>query len=49
MEGIRGSEYQHFQLSTSGIPKGEYTLIITVRDLKSNQRVTKERLVMIGD
>jgi GWxTD domain-containing protein len=49
MEGFRGSEYQHFQIATTGMGTGTYTLIITVRDLKSNQRVTRERIVRIGD
>lgn len=48
IEGIRSSEYQNFQLDTSTMPTGAYTIIITVHDLKSDQRVTKERAIHIG-
>lgn len=49
IEGIRAAEYQNFQLDTSTMPPGQYTLIITVKDLKSNQRVTRERAFRVGD
>lgn len=49
MEGIRAAEFQNFRLDTSTMSAGEYTLIITVKDLKSDQRVTRERVFRIGD
>jgi len=49
MEGIRAAEFQNFRLDTSTMSGGEYTLIITVKDLKSDQRVTRERVFRIGD
>ncbi len=48
VEGIRDTEYQHFQIDTSNLRAGEYTLIITVHDLKSDQTVTKQRRFRIG-
>jgi len=48
IEGIRSAEYQNFQIDTSNLAPGTYTLLITVHDLKSDQRVTKDRTFRIG-
>jgi len=48
-EGIRTAETQHFQLGTSTLDKGDYTLVITVRDLKSGKEVAGERAFQITE
>ena len=49
MEGLRSAEYQNFQIDTSTMSPGTYTLLITVTDHKGDQRVTKEQAFSIGD
>ena len=49
MEGFRSAEYQNFQIDTSNLSPGTYTLLITVTDHKGDQRVTKERTFTIGE
>lgn len=49
IEGIRASEHQHFQIDTSNLQPGEYTLTITVRDLKSDQLVSKTRRFFVWE
>ena len=48
IEGLRSSEYQHFTLDTSNLPQGQYTLVVTVRDMKSGASVIKEQPFWIG-
>jgi len=48
IKGLRSSEFQDFTLDSSTMPSGAYTLIITVRDLKSGNSVTKEQPIWIG-
>ena len=48
IEGLRSSEFQHFTLDTSNLPQGEYTLIVTVRDRKSNQSTIRECSFWVG-
>ena len=47
--GIRDAEFQNFRLDTSTMTPGDYTLIVTVRDLKSDERVTKQRKFHVGE
>ncbi len=47
--GIRDMERQHFEINTSNLQSGEYTLIVTVRDMKSGQQVTKTRSFYVGE
>lgn len=47
--GIRDMERQRFVINTANLQSGEYTLIITVNDLKSGEKVVKTRSFFIGD
>ncbi len=49
IEGIRESERQHFQVDTSNLEPGEYTLTIAVRDLKSDKLVSKTRRFFVWE
>jgi len=43
MKGHRSDETEHFRFDTSTLGPGSYTLIITVRDVKGNATISRER------
>lgn len=49
IEGFRAAEFQRFRIDTDTLEPGRYTLIVTVSDLKSDQRVTRQRDFTIYD
>jgi GWxTD domain-containing protein len=48
IEGISASEFQNFQIDISNLTSGDYTLLITVRDMKGDQSVNMSRVFSVG-